>query len=552
MRNTPRNILILGVAFLASSACSSEEPLGPGPDPDAGLGGGPDGGAPDGGGPVDGLVGISGTALRLENYLGGSRVPVPEAEITALGVNGVSPVMSGPDGTYSIRVPQNGNLILSAEVDGFLPSYEALAVAAYDVPNKDFILAYTPHLDTVAQAFNVNYKDSFNCHAPNTGLCQYAVVMGRVVDDGTAGNGTPTPLGDVQLTEFTIRVEGDATWYKKGPYALYPTGVPYPEGTTTQRAQIGGKYRGGLFVYFVEVPVDGPISRNFDIQISSYAGGPQQRYFGPSSDLAFRGGFTWVTVAESGIVAPPGNEPPPVDVSFTNEVYPLFLTVDQGGYGCLGCHTNQGQTPAGGLNLYGGPAAAFAALNPAQYPNRVNLANPAASLVLTKPLYETDGVQNHPIFAFLSEQDPGYRTLYGWIQGGAIDDTVNAPVVLTSFYNDVRPLLYLPIAQGGAGCYDCHVNGVDAVTAPGGAYFGGDGNALYQVLTQDTPTDNGFTGQPYRINRAGFPEQSLLLLNPTLGTIEPHPAKLLNGVTDVRYQTIYRWIVEGYANDTPP
>ena len=43
-----------------------------------------------------------------------------------------------------------------------------------------------------------------------------------------------------------------------------------------------------------------------------------------------------------------------------------------------------------------------------------------------------------------------------------------------------------------------------------------------------------------------------MLPNPTPDTIEPHPAKVFDGVNDVRDQTIYRWNVEGSINDTSP
>ena len=95
------------------------------------------------------------------------------------------------------------------------------------------------------------------------------------------------------------------------------------------------------------------------------------------------------------------------------------------------------------------------------------------------------------------------------------------------------------------------MDGVNANNAPGGAYFGGNAAELYYVLTGQTPTDNYGTGEPYRINKQGYPAQSLLLTNPLVGAPEPHPAKLFNGTQDPRYLLIYRWISEGYVNDAP-
>lgn len=557
------------VAVLAATACSDDSPppnvqiIRP-PTLDTGVVAIYDGGvaAPDGGVPDTGeaprppdTVRISGRTLRLDAFLAGIEEPVREATIRTIGTVGVAPVGSSEaTGSYEIDVPQDGQLILAASAQtGYLESYEALIVGAADVPDRDFYLAYRPHVDRLNAAFGVDFSQPFACHPPNQGQCVYALVIGQVVDDGSAAGGPPTPLAEVAAEDFTLRGEGDPDWYVKGPYFFLFNGQPNANGTETERQPDGrGGYVGGLFAYYVEIPQVGPASRTFEVSASSYAGGPQRRYFGPKAFTAFRGGFTWVELAETGIPVEPPEPPPVTDVDFATQVYPLFLPVAQGGYGCQGCHTNQGgQAPAGGLNLYGDPATAYQGLNPNQYEARVNVQNPGESLLLTKPLYEADGVQNHPIFAFLSELDPAYRTVYGWIAEGGIYEGNIPPPVPVSFYNEVRPILYQNNANGGAGCDGCHVNGVNAGNAPGGAYFGGDGNALWQVLTQQPPTDNGQTGEAYRINRNGETARSLLLLNPLVGSPEPHPAKLFNGANDPRYLTIYRWIEEGYINDTP-
>jgi hypothetical protein len=194
---------------------------------------------------------------------------------------------------------------------------------------------------------------------------------------------------------------------------------------------------------------------------------------------------------------------------------------------------------------------AYAAIDPARYPNRVNVANPGQSLLLTKPLYEPNGFQDHAIYAFPSTTDPNYQTVYAWIREGGlrVNDQPPPPV---SFYNQIRPMLYRDIAQGGIGCYPCHVSGVNANNAPGGAYYGGNGNELYAVLTAQRPTDDGATGELYRINKTPTETaRSLLLTNPLTGSPEPHPVKIFYGVDDPRYLLIYQWIQQGFQNDTP-
>jgi hypothetical protein len=571
--------LLFATATLGSLSlhCGGDDPA---PIPDAGLVPVPDGGAPqpdagvirpDGGIPPRPDAGnvapnqnvrLSGSIYNLEPYLQGTRTPVGDVQVRALGVQGVTPVTTAPTGTYDLEIPQNGRVVIGATKAGYRSTYSELTVGDVPINDKNFYLASDDYISRMGTAFGVNVLAATACHAPNpTNLtCRYAVVMGRIVDDGSYDNGTPTPVADIGRDEITIKGEGDPNWYKQGPYLLRPDGQPAGGITTTQRERdpVTQKYRGGLYVVFVEVPISGNPPREFEISASSYAGGTVRRNFGPVIFKAFNGGLSWVTIAESGQTPgqppnqPPPPPPPPQNVNFDTQVYPLFLPVSQGGFGCQGCHTNQGGAqPAAGMNLYGS-ADACSALNPQQYPLRVNLQSPRDSYLLKKPLYEADGNQDHPIFAFVSDADPAYQTLYAWIREGAQclgGGVVDPPV---SFYNEVRPLLYQPEGQGGIGCYNCHVSGVNANNAPGGAYFGGNGNDLYQVLTQQTPTDNGQTGEPYRINKtAGQAALSLLLLNPLVGSPEPHPAKLLNGTADPRYQTIYRWINQGYVNDTP-
>src|SRR5207249_1606578 len=111
------------------------------------------------------------------------------------------------------------------------------------------------YITEVATAYGVNLIDSFACHAPNatTEQCRFAIVLGRVVDDGTEANGTPTPVAGVASTDFTIKGDGSDTWYQKGPYFLDATGAPSASNTATQRVLDAAtqQYRGGLFVSFV-------------------------------------------------------------------------------------------------------------------------------------------------------------------------------------------------------------------------------------------------------------------------------------------------------------
>ena len=429
-----------------------------------------------------GTVGVSGRTLRLDGLTVGQEIAVVGATVRAIGALGpnnqpISPVSSeAPQGAYEINVPQDGQLILGASLVvpppgiGYLESYEAVTVGGADIVGRDIYVAYRAQVDVMGVAYGVDFDTPFPCHTPNVGQCVYALVVGRVVDDGSAGGGIPTPLAGVGKDEFIFRGEGDPNWYVKGPYFFNgQSGAPTAIEQATTRYPQNGNYRGGFFAYYVEVPQGGG-ARTFEVSAASPANvngvGPT-RYFGPKTFVAYPGGFTWVELAETGLPVQPPAPPPVQNVDFATDVYPLFLPVAQGGYGCQGCHTDQGQQPAGGLNLYGGPAQAYQGLNPNTYAQRVNVNNPGASYLLRRPLYELNGIQDHPIFAFINEQDEGYRTIYGWIQEGANFDGVVPPPPV-DFVNDVRPILYADAIGGGAGCVNCHVTGVNANNAPGG------------------------------------------------------------------------------------
>ena len=104
------------------------------------------------------VIGAMRGRLDVESREGlGSRfivyVPLAAATVRALGVNGVSPVGSGPDGAYSMRVPQNGSVILAASKPEYLQSYEQVEVGGTDINGKNFLMAYNEHITRLAERF---------------------------------------------------------------------------------------------------------------------------------------------------------------------------------------------------------------------------------------------------------------------------------------------------------------------------------------------------------------------------------------------------------------
>lgn len=488
-------------------------------------------------------VSVAGKVTEMGAHFSGAgeTAAVTGANISTLGLNPEQTAESGADGNYTLKLPQNGKTIVHTSKQGYFPTHTEITTTANNISGKRLYTTNAEYMSSIAAVHNVDLETTFACHAPPQGglsadeQCVYGIIVGQVIDDGTAGNGVPTAVSNIAKNDITILgPDNAAAWYTKGPYFLTSTGAASLDQLRTAR--------NGLFVAFVEIPATaGPVSRDFKIQIRAQ-GANGTRYFGPTNIKAYRpNGVTFTYVRETGQPPPPMEMPmeptdPGEPVDFDTQIYPLFLSVTQGGYGCLGCHTNaDGAQPAAGFNLYGGPADAYAALNPAMYPERVNIMQPSMSLLLSKPLYEDNGMQNHPIAAFISRTDEGYVLIQRWIRQGGMR---TAPVATVSFANDVVKLLATATEVGGAGCVTCH--GVEP--APGNFYVGGTPDLLYAELTTEAPAAVG--EELLRINKLD-PAKSLLLINPLVGSGEPHPVKLFSSNADARYSILYRWIAEG-------
>jgi hypothetical protein len=523
------------------------------------------GGGKDAEEPPPRAVMVSGKTLGLASYLSGENIAVGATNVLALGVvpsvSTASSDMPATLGEYTLELPANGRGLLFTSKQGYNQTYNNVTTETTPIMGKNIYVAEAAWLNEIALAHGVDLTNDFACHGPPLGSldplqrCVYGIGVGRILDDGTAGNGTRRPVAGVSALDFSISYGVEATpWFTMGPYFLDATGTSSTSTTSIVVVDPQGNYRGGYYLYFAEVPrVDGPQSRDLTVSIeytmtttTSTVGPmtpPVTRYFGPVVTSVFRSyGVTWAPIHETGQPPPP---PPPGDIDFDTQIYPLFLPVNQGGFGCQGCHTNEnGAIPTGNMNLFGGPEIAYEALNPLLHPNRVNTASPEASLVLRKPLYEASGQQDHPIFAFVSVQDPAYQLIHRWITEGATRGDVIVPQV--SFSRDVLPILANLTNAGGAGCVSCHG---DLLENPGGFYVGGTPLEVYEELVNELALDNSLTGELYRVNKLGAPERSLVLTNPLAASPELHPVKLFGDVTDPRHLIIYNWIAQGYQNN---
>ncbi len=103
----------------------------------------------------------------------------------------------------------------------------------------------------------------------------------------------------------------------------------------------------------------------------------------------------------------------PTNVSFTNQVFPIFTK-----RGCVACHTGGGPgKDLGGLMLDGSANLAFKELTQ-ENPLRANPSMPEMSLVLRMPSAESPP-DAHPNVTFTGPTDPDYMTILAWIKEGA-------------------------------------------------------------------------------------------------------------------------------------
>jgi hypothetical protein len=231
---------------------------------------------------------------------------------------------------------------------------------------------------------------------------EVAVVATSFVDELKAAFGSPAggvllaqatdsagnPLADVSAAAFDVQAG-------TGPFFLDDAMVPQIGASATSASG---------WVVFLGLP-DGLVGL-------SAAMGSGVTFVGPQVQVA-SGAVSVLTFEVAD-----GEQPLPVDVSFSGDVMPIFAK-----RGCENCHSgNSIGADLGGLTLNGSDNKVYKELtnevSETYGQTRVDVDNPTKSLVLQLPLLE-DPPDNHPNATFASTSDPDYLTLLGWITEGA-------------------------------------------------------------------------------------------------------------------------------------
>jgi hypothetical protein len=398
-----------------------------------------DGGSNGGDGPAvvegDPIHDVSGT---LRDYDEGGAVA--NLSITTEGILPAVTTMSDAEGNYMLQdVPAASAFFVT--VAGVGGGYRRTINPTVTVLDADV----AADLMVVTEAYaNRLYNSTGEEPAPNTSL----VIADLRKPDGSALIGVPAAAISLQ--------NGAGDPVGVGPFFIGPIGNEIAIGQTETTADLTGRAR---IVYF-DVPTGmntltiaaaapepmpgadaGPLDAGLLIDaplidaplidaplidalpgVDGGAGGGAMAA-ATATVVTSDGGATLVTVGSvggggggmgTGGGDGTGGGSVPLNPTFGTHVYPILQSVANGGAGCGGCHKPGGV--AGGVIIYtDGPEAVHARITNGD--RIVNLADPAASLLLSKPLYEQP--PNHPNAIFLTTQDVRYRTILSWIAGGA-------------------------------------------------------------------------------------------------------------------------------------
>lgn len=493
--------LLAPAAAAALSACAppdlSVDPIvrhDPGPippffdagyTPDAGPvdAGQPDAGGLDAGIVVDDTATLSGQVRHL-----GPGTPVPGATLNTFGVAPAGAATADAQGNYSMDVAPAGVFWLSAYDQGGIATMSLVTMPAGDATKNVYVLG-RPAFDALAAAYGKTQQ-------PGCGA-----VLASLKDTNGA------PLSGVSGVSLYGQVDAE------GPYFLAADGTGQAGLTATSAS-------GQVAFFNVCNPQSQLINPNTTVQVRV----AQTGYTAPYVDVQMLpAGVSLADVAVTVGDVPVEPDPEPID--FATEIVPVF---NRGA--CAACHRTGGPAENSGLLFDQAPAALWQDLmEEGSY--RVNLADPDASLVLSKPLLEEP--PNHPNAAFLSTAAPDYVLVRRWIEQGA-PYSVNGPpdvVEPIAFDADVYPILQ--VGLGGRGCTACH----DADGPAGGLDLSGGPDAVYQRLQ---------AGAQYNVFD---PAASPLLTKPLYGALENHPVKVFVNTDDPDYQTIYQWILQGAVYD---
>jgi hypothetical protein len=334
----------------------------------------------DGGGGAGGDGGVDEIpALRITGSVVDFSTGDPLTGGATISTDGLSPAptVSVTGANFEITgIPPFSNFHLLA---GSPPDYRSTYSVVVQVEDTD-------RTDLTVEALSEDFIDSLYATFAVTETAGTSLVVAKLMDDQGAA------LADVPASAFALEAGTD------GPYFLDADKAPDAALTKSSAS--------GYVVVFNVAP--GLVSFVADE-------GANLTLLMADSPVANRAAtLAEIVVSDGAIVVPTG-------VSFSQDITPIF---DR--RGCVLCHSGSGiGKDLGGLHLNGEANKMYKELAEEISANhgitRVNLASPAESLMLTFPSKE-EPPDVHPNVTFISNADPDYLLMLGWITEGALNN----------------------------------------------------------------------------------------------------------------------------------
>jgi hypothetical protein len=305
---------------------------------------------------------VTGTVLDFvaDNAITGT------ATVAALGLPDATVTTQGAMFTIE-NVPDNSLFQLKTTAQSYATTYSpAMTVGVGDVSGAKAWAVPTAFVTATAQGYGV------------TPTAARGILMIQLVD----GSGTPksgVPASDLVLAGVTGA---------SGPHFL--NGNLAPSTATTSSTS-------GWAIWY-EVPA-GSVA----LGVAANATVTLQMAESPIDGAA-------VTLATATVTSG-APTPPPTNVSFSNQVYPIFTK-----RGCIECHSgNKIGANLGNLSLDGGANHVYQQVDTS---TRIVTTAPTTSKILAMPSYSNPS-NGHPVVVFTGPQDPDYVTILQWITEGA-------------------------------------------------------------------------------------------------------------------------------------
>jgi len=311
--------------------------------------------------------------------------PMPDAIVSSDGIVPAKMTTSIADGSYAVvDVPPGSKVFFSVEHASYRPTRNVvISVADVEVTQDLYVMSIA----------DINRQYATDGKAPTAGKAFVIAELQRNNGQPAAG----VPLTDVKLLDAA----GQPVPGVIGPFTIGAVGDVTPASTQTELQN--GKVR----VAFLDVPAG---TFKLDLTVLNGQGQPQTI---TSSLTTTTNGATLHLVGGAGGGGAGGGAV--TNPTFAADIHPRLQKAASGGVGCGNCHTAAGQGAV--LVLDGAASAVLDALKAKV--GLIDLATPANSLLLTKPLYEPAPPQNHPNATFLDLNDADYKLISLWITQGA-------------------------------------------------------------------------------------------------------------------------------------